>query len=213
MLIFGFSGKLGSGKDYLAKNIFLPLLYAKLSEKKTLFLSFADRLKEECSARENLSYDDLYVKKTDVTRKKLQSVADDMRSKHGEDYFVKCMRFQIQLHKKRNQVECIIITDVRFPEEVMMIKELGGKVYRIESPIRTKKRLEEESKGDEAIMKQISSHRSETLLDGWKEFDGVIKNDVTDNPEETCYALIQEQRKSAMPRDVLSIDLNTLFVR
>lgn len=213
MLLFGFSGKLGSGKDYLAKNIFLPLLYAKLSEKKTLFLSFADRLKEECSARENLSYDDLYVKKTDVTRKKLQTVADEMRSKQGEDYFVKCMRFQIQLHKKRNQVECIIITDVRFPEEVRMIKELGGKVYRIEAPMRNKKRLEEESKGDEAIMKQISSHRSETLLDQWKEFDGVIKNDVTDNPEEICYMLIQEQRKSAMPRDVLSIDLNTLFVR
>jgi len=213
MLIFGFSGKLGSGKDYLAKNIFLPLLYAKLSEKKTLFLSFADRLKEEYTARENIKYEDLYEKKTDIVREKLQSLADELRSKYGEDYFVKCLRFQINLHKKRNQVECIIITDVRFPEEVKMIKEMGGKVYRIEAPLRNIKRLQNESKGDESVLKQISSHRSEIVLDTFKEFDGIIKNDVTDNPEEACYALIQEQRKSAMPRDVLSIDLNTLFVR
>jgi phosphomevalonate kinase len=213
MLIFGFSGKLGTGKDYVAKHIFLPILQSKLSDKKTLFLGFADRLKEECMARENVTYEDLYGKKTEVIRRKLQVLADEIRTKYGEDYFVKCIRFQIQHHKKCNQVECILLTDVRFPEEIKMIKELGGKVYRIEAPLRNESRLLEESKGDIDKKLQISTHRSETVLDNWKDFDGMIKNDPTDHPEEACQALIREQRKSAMPKDVLSIDMTTLFLR
>ena len=41
--IFGFSGKIGAGKDYVAKNIFAPLL----DTKKVLFLAFRE-------AQENL---------------------------------------------------------------------------------------------------------------------------------------------------------------
>ena len=43
VLLVGFSGKIGSGKDYVAKNIFLPLLEKKQKIKYAI-LAFADSL-------------------------------------------------------------------------------------------------------------------------------------------------------------------------
>ena len=76
-------------------------------------------------------------------------------------------------------IDYFIITDVRFPQEMKMIKDLGGHVFRIEAPERTLKKLKEEC--GENYMKR-ASHISETALDNVK-FDYVIHNDVKDAPE------------------------------
>lgn len=83
--LIGFSGKIGAGKDYVAKYIFLPFLNKELKKicscnpVRPLFLSFVDPLKQECALRYNCSYDQLYNNKDLFTRKKLQEVGIEFR--------------------------------------------------------------------------------------------------------------------------------------
>ena len=50
MEIFGFSGKMGSGKNYVAEKFFLP----NLSKKNSLVIGFADHLKIDCCSTLNI---------------------------------------------------------------------------------------------------------------------------------------------------------------
>jgi len=60
-MIIGFSGKIGSGKDYVSKNIFLPILKNNIKNINYLFFSiFADPLKQECSLRYGCEYNKIY---------------------------------------------------------------------------------------------------------------------------------------------------------
>lgn len=65
----------------------------------------------------------------------------------------------------------VFIDDVRFPDEVEMVKDLGGVVIRIDRY--------------KALGITTSDHPSETALDDYKEFDHTILNggDVTDLKE------------------------------
>lgn len=183
--IFGFSGKIGSGKDYVSKKIFLPLLKHHRCEK-VLFLAFADCLKQQCSLKYGSTYEKLYEKKDDVTRGHLQELADDIKKSYGQDAYVNALKMNIMVHHYRSDIDCFIITDVRFPQEMKMIKDLGGYVFRIEAPERTLKKLKEEC-GDN--YKKRASHISETALDNAK-FDATIYNDEKDNPEKSIQELI-----------------------
>jgi hypothetical protein len=192
IVIYGFSGKIGSGKDYIAKNIFLNMLRLKniiTKEEKPLFLAFADFLKTLCALKHNLSYDDVYGDKTSETRKLLQETGDELRKKYSENFFVDAMKLEIEKHKRKSDVRVIILTDVRFPEEVKMIKEYNGKIFRIVSPERTRQKLLDEVKNKDEkdeITKKHSTHRSETLLDNY-DFDLVIYNDPKDNPAQQLF--------------------------
>ena len=46
IMVIGFSGKIGSGKDYISKNICLPILKKNIKNINALFLAFADPLKK-----------------------------------------------------------------------------------------------------------------------------------------------------------------------
>lgn len=169
--LIGFSGKIGSGKDYVAKYIFLPFLNKELKKicscnpVRPLFLSFADPLKQECALRYNCSYDQLYNNKDLFTRKKLQEVGIEFREKYGKMVYVNAMEMNIQLHVDRSDINVIIIPDVRFPGEMKFIQDNGGKVYRVIAKQRTHDKLFMECKGDENEMKLRSNHISETSLD------------------------------------------------
>jgi hypothetical protein len=80
-MIIGFSGKIGSGKDYVSKNIFLPILKNNIKNINYLFLAFADPLKQECSLRYGCEYNKLYKDKDLFTRKSLQDVGTEFREK------------------------------------------------------------------------------------------------------------------------------------
>lgn len=60
-----------------------------------------------------------------------------------------------------------IITDCRFPNEAEAIKHWGGKVYRIDRP------------AENDLSASEKSHASETAMDGYDGWDGVITNDGT----------------------------------
>jgi hypothetical protein len=176
--IIGFSGKIGSGKDYVAKNIFLPMLInLKINP---LILSFADPLKQEFALRYESTYEELYINKNNITRKRLQDVGDDFRNKYGATVYVNAMKMNIKLHTERSNVKCIIIPDVRFPEEMKFIQNNGGKVFRIVAKNRSIDKLKKECNEDKEEMNLRSNHISETALDD-KCFDGYVKNDNDDN--------------------------------
>jgi len=186
--IIGFSGKIGSGKDYVAKHIFLPILQEKIGAN-PLFLSFADPLKQECALRYGCSYEKLYKDKDVFTRTKLQEVGSKIRNKYGTSVFVRAMEMAIKLHHERSNINFFIIPDVRFPEEMNFIRENNGKVYRVIAKGRTYDKLHKECKGNEKEMKARSNHESETALDD-QSFDWHIYNDYGSNPTDTCQLLI-----------------------
>jgi phosphomevalonate kinase len=192
--IYGFSGKIGSGKDYVAKEIFAKLMKASdHSDTKSLFLAFADPLKMVCAARHNLTYEDVYVTKTSETRKRLQQTGDELRAKHSEMYFVNAMALEVEKHYRKSGITRFYIPDVRFPEEVKWIRKMGGKILRIDAPKRSSQHLLNECKGNKNIAKRRSEHRSETLLDNI-EFDVVISNEEGDDPVQKCFDWILKFR-------------------
>lgn len=78
-------------------------------------------------------------------------------------------------------VERFIISDVRFENEIEWIKSLGGIIIKIEAPERYKKRLINETNGDEEKMKEIMNHYSEINIDIIKNYDILIHNDFNNN--------------------------------
>ena len=180
--IIGFSGKIGSGKDYIAKNIFLNEFLKKYKNQRYLFLSFADSLKQVCSLQYNFNYNELYCNKTKESRLKLQLTGDDYKKKYGIKCFINSLEMSIKLHSERSDINLFLIPDVRYPAEYELIKKLGGKILRIESPERTAEKLKKECGGDTVLLNKIKNHSSEVSLDNYN-FDFVIKNNFNDKPE------------------------------
>ena len=89
-------------------------------------------------------------------RQMLQLYGTEYRRRQDPDYWVR--RLEAKLHG----LERVVIDDVRFPNEVEMIQRLGGRVIRIDRPGPNE-----------------STHASETELDGFDGWDGVIVNDGT----------------------------------
>lgn len=176
--LFGFSGKLGTGKNYISEKLFL----AMLPKKNTLVMALADHFKVECCAKDKIKYEKVFVAKDDETRYLLQKRGtEEGRNKYGEDIWVKTLETWIRVYRERG-VERFIITDLRFPNEVEWVKSKGGVTFRVEAPGRNLTRLKEESAGDEAKMDLIRNHSSEVTLDGYPNFDYVINNDYEDQP-------------------------------
>jgi hypothetical protein len=192
--IYGISGKIGSGKNYVMEKILHPFLVAKdLTKKKYLFLAFADILKtiyickmSSLTSEIFQSYEDVFHNKTEESRRGLQILGDEIRKKYGEMFFVNAMKTEIKKHYERSGIERFYITDVRYLEEMKMIKSMGGKVLQVLSAVRTKKKLEEECKKDVEKMERIENHLSETSLDS-ETFSFTVLNDPGENPVQQIY--------------------------
>jgi guanylate kinase len=94
--------------------------------------------------------------------------------------YVNAMKMNIKLHSERSNVKCIVIPDVRFPEEMKFIQNNGGKVFRVVANNRSIDKLKKECNENKEEMNIRSNHISETALDN-KCFDGYIKNDNGEN--------------------------------
>lgn len=175
--IFGLSGKVGSGKNYVAENILCPML----TEKNTVVLSFADHFKIDAIAKDKIKYEEVFIKKTKESRVALQKRGtEEGRDVYGPMVWVDVLTNWIRVLSERG-VQRVIIGDVRFKSEAQAIKELGGLLIRVNSPQRNLQKLMQESGGDQTIINQISSHVSEIELDEYEEFDLVLDND--ENPD------------------------------
>jgi hypothetical protein len=167
--IFGFSGKIGVGKNYVGEKIFGKVLYDLGYN--VHILAVADQTKYEFGSRFSLikdnfidemdkTFGELFVNKSADTRKKLQYYGTDYcrnganwKIKEGftmynePSIWIKGLYLQIKniLERSYNtDKDVFIISDIRFINEADFIKSLGGSVIRINAPIRNYNKMLEE---------------------------------------------------------------------
>lgn len=179
MVLIGICGKMGSGKDYIATKYILPYLrYVK--GKTPIQLSFADQIKVNVMTKNNLSFNEMYVKKSDYTRQLLQMEGTESgRNILGNDIWIKYFNTWSQIFMSRG-IDTIITSDVRFRNEMEYIKKQNGIIIKISAPDRNEKRLQQESGGDIKVYNRIKNHQSECDLDNVdnSNFDYIIDNDI-----------------------------------
>lgn len=91
-------------------------------------------------------------------RRLLQTLGTDVgRGMFGPNFWVNSLFQSLDLTKKQ-----YVISDVRFPNEADAVKDVGGRVVRVERP------------GTDPV----NSHPSEVALDGYP-FDAIFNNDDT----------------------------------
>lgn len=137
--LIGITGKKFNGKDTLG-NFFV-------TRHKYKRLAFADPLKEACKCIFGFNDDQLYGDKketiddfwktspriilqylgTDLFRNQLVNIMPHL----GNDIWVEVVRKQILNGWESDKETCFVVTDVRFPNEVKMIKDLGGIMFRV----------------------------------------------------------------------------------
>lgn len=159
--IIAFSGKAKSGKDTALEAIRKEV---SLDRTVVLRINFADALKEEVAKACNGSVEAV-DKNKDIFRPMLQWWGTDFRRKMFYDHY-----WLKRWEERRDRLVCpgvtqlIVCTDVRFLNEVEFMKSLGAKVIRIIRP---------------TPVATAGNHASETDLDNYKEWDGVIINSST----------------------------------
>lgn len=165
MILIGISGKLGSGKDTIAK--FLPDAMPSKGLRVT-YMAFADHIKVSVASRLGRNIMDFYDRKEPSDRKLLQEEGtENGRDKYGDDIWVNTLWNWSIVRAMRDGVDVIIVTDCRFPNEAEFIETHGGLVIRIDAPDRNELALQKESKGDVSAYNSISCHQSETALDDY----------------------------------------------
>jgi phosphomevalonate kinase len=178
MLIIGLSGKMGSGKDFIASNYIIPFLKDHL-KLMPLKMAFSDQLKVNVMTKHNISFTDVYMQKTDNTRQLLQiEGTENGRERYGKDVWIRHLDAWANVYKTRG-IDAIVLSDVRFVNEVQYIKSNGGLVVRVNAPQRNEMRLQNDSGGDNEIYNKIKLHPSECELDaiGDSMYDFIVNND------------------------------------
>ncbi len=171
--IFGLSGKLGSGKNFIAEEVFMKMM----EPVPTVLISFADQIKINGIVQHNLDRYKCFVEKDEHTRKTMQRVGtEEGRNVYGHDIWLRYTLEWMLVHASRG-IKRIIIPDVRFHNEFDFIKDLGGTMIRINAPKRNAAALEREAAKGSGTAAQIASHQSEVELDSGREFDYVLDND------------------------------------
>lgn len=182
--IFGFSGKIGVGKNYISEQIFGKKLYDMGYI--VHILAVADQPKYELGSRFSLiknkdnfveemneTFNELFVNKSADTRTKLQVYGTDYCRNGGElniknkftvynepSIWIKALYLQIKniLSKSYNtKKDVFIITDVRFKNEAEFIQLMGGHTVRIISPTRNYLKMLEEAKKNYTDEKDIDN--------------------------------------------------------
>lgn len=169
MKLYGIAGKKQSGKntfaDFAAQTLFQYGMPAKN-------MALADPLKQFCvdylyPKKESFFGNDFEKNKwlglwrdffSDDLAKKygknaldnisgreiMQVVGTDIfRAQFGQDFWTKLLKMRILQQQKNNIV--IFVTDVRFPNEIEMIKSLGGKMIKIYREIKRENIIEHAS--------------------------------------------------------------------
>jgi formylmethanofuran dehydrogenase subunit D len=133
--VIGISGKKFSGKNTLADHLTKNYGYEQIA--------YADPLKE-IGKIFGFTNEQLYgSKKEEVdnfwetsSRNFLQKVGTDLFRNHsniispkmGQDVWINIVKKKIQEHPNK----CFVITDVRFPNEAQLVKDLGGIVIKLQ---------------------------------------------------------------------------------
>lgn len=191
-LIIAVSGKLGSGKDYIAEHVLLPLLHGTVSK-----MAFADHIKVSVASQDkdvNLRQC-LEGNKSASLRRKLQIAGTEKgRDLYGPNVWVTTLENWIRLRRIRDGTpDIVIVTDCRFPNEAEWIENNNGLLIRISSPARTEKALIQEANGSDSVYNSIKNHASETSLDEYP-FKYVVNNDpeYTNSTKQQVKAILKK---------------------
>ena len=178
MEIIGLMGHQGVGKNFIA-----DLLLKNLPIKNTIIIAFADHFKVDCICKHNCDYNKIFGEKDFETRRLLQKVGtEEGRNKFGKNIWINVVETWIKLLNERG-VNRFIISDVRFVNEAEWVKKMNGILIKIDAPKRFRIRLEKETNNNKELINQIKNHKSEIMIDEYKEYDILIKNDLEDNLE------------------------------
>lgn len=182
MVLIGIAGKMGSGKDFITSKYIIPFIENKIKQK-ILQLCLADQIKVNVMTKNNFNYDELYIKKNDVTRKLLQVEGTEKgRNAYGENIWINYLANWMEIFSKRG-IDNFVVTDVRFKNEMDFIKKNDGIMIKIDAPGRNHMRLFQESQNNQSIYNDLRYHPSECDLDDVNDdnFDIIIKNDNDDD--------------------------------
>ena len=178
MEIIGLMGHQGVGKNYIA-----DLLLKNLPTKNTIIIAFADHFKVDCICKHNCDYNKVFGEKDYETRRLLQKVGtEEGRNKFGENIWINVVETWIKLLNERG-INRFIISDVRFVNEAEWVKKMNGIIIKIDAPKRFRIRLEKETNNNEELINKIKNHKSEIIIDKYKKYDILIKNDLDDRLE------------------------------
>lgn len=141
-LLIGLTGRKFNGKDTIGYHLCTKYGYIRFA--------FADALKEACRCIFGFTDDQLYGNKkeevdtfwktspriilqylgTDLFRNQLQKIMPDL----GQNIWVEVVRKKILDIWEKNPNQPIVVTDVRFPNEIDMVLSLGGTNIRVKRP-------------------------------------------------------------------------------
>lgn len=185
MSLVGITGRKFNGKDTLGRILIERYGYVRLA--------FADPLKEACRNIFGFTDEQLYgdLKETDDTfwqttpRRVLQYVGTDLLRNQlanimpqlGTNIWVEALRRRIDIMRHENPDIKIVVTDVRFENEVEMIKRLSGTVIRVSRP---------------SVNTSIDVHSSEINIDNLN-VDHQILNEGTLHDLEDAVKLIMDK--------------------
>lgn len=167
-IVIGFGHRRRRGKDLCCT---LAREYMQRQGRAARVDAFAASLKAMCEIVFGFSHDQLYgPAKHDVDpfwactpRRILQLAGTEMRRTFGEDIWVRTLERRAQADPHTS----ILVSDVRFPNEVDCIRRLGGIVVRVDRP---------EADVPVADMEE-DLHSSETALVDYQDWDALIMND------------------------------------
>lgn len=186
--IYGFMGNIGVGKNYIAEKLFKD----QLSKKSTIVVAFADHFKISAICFNNLQFDKVFGQKDAYTRYRLQEIGTELgREKYGDYIWINVLYNWMKLYISRG-IERIIITDVRYQNEVSFVKQIGGIIIKVEAEDRNMERLLQESDNDPTVMEQIRNHSSEMYIREFRDYNYLIDNRIGANTNSQIYSIIQK---------------------
>lgn len=184
--IIGITGKKYSGKDTIANYLVNDYWYEKMA--------YASPLKETCRILFGFNDDQLYgTKKEEIDerwavapRKVFQYIGTDLFRKQmnnlipglNDGFWVKCLSEQIKLKLEHDPNSLIVVSDIRFQNEIDELKKLHNDVLIIRV---TRPSLDATNKSD--------THDSENMIDKLSCVDYDV---VNDSDIESLYNKINE---------------------
>lgn len=170
--LIGIAGTARSGKDTAGKYLIMRHNFHRMA--------FADPLKEAMAATFGLPVEDFHSDKLKdavhphwgITRREmLQKGADALRGMFGQDLYI---RRWVNSYIDLAEREHVVVTDVRSNAEAMAIRELGGRIVK----------LEREGSGLEG---KAAAHHTEGGVHGYL-IDKVIENN---GDKSNLYSLLE----------------------
>ena len=123
-IVIGLVGKAGSGKDTV-----FNLLKEMVPDKEVVRLAFGDEVKKEVADRHQIPVE-LVEEQKEVFRIILQKWGTEYRRKQNERYWIDKIKTQVSF--LRDNVDVVVLTDVRFLNEVDYVKdECNGFIIKV----------------------------------------------------------------------------------